>query len=153
LKPENIGNSRNTTFEKMVLENTAGKGVDYVLNSLSGDKLQASIRCLGIDGVFLEIGKYDIQMGTNLDMRFLSKRITIRAVIFDDLSVDSDEMQVKCIRYASYCMFDPCLFHFSFCIILLIKTLNLESSDHYSQLSLMQIKLKKLSVLWQVDNT
>ncbi|XP_070505887.1 fatty acid synthase-like [Chironomus tepperi] len=93
LKPENIGNSRNTTFEKMVLENTAGKGVDYVLNSLSGDKLKASIRCLGIDGVFLEIGKYDIQMGTNLDMRFLSKRITIKAVIFDDLDADSDDMQ------------------------------------------------------------
>jgi len=94
LKPENIGNSRNTTFEKMVLENTEGKGVDYVLNSLSGDKLQASIRCLGVDGVFLEIGKYDIQMGTNLDMRFLSKRITIKAVIFDDLSVESEEIQV-----------------------------------------------------------
>ncbi|KAL7030367.1 hypothetical protein ACKWTF_006628 [Chironomus riparius] len=94
LKPENIGNSRDTTFEKMVLENTEGKGVDYVLNSLSGDKLKASIRCLGVDGVFLEIGKYDIQMGTNLDMKFLSKRITIKAVIFDDLAVDSDEMQV-----------------------------------------------------------
>ncbi|XP_070505891.1 fatty acid synthase-like [Chironomus tepperi] len=94
LKPENIGNSRNTTFEKMVLENTEGKGVDYVLNSLSGDKLQASIRCLGIDGVFLEIGKYDIQMRSNLDMGFLSKRITIKAVIFDDLSIDSNDMQV-----------------------------------------------------------
>ena len=94
LKPENIGNSRSTTFEKMVLENTEGKGVDYVLNSLSGDKLKASIRCLGIDGVFLEIGKYDIQMGTNLDMRYLSKRITIKAVIFDDLDVDSEDLQV-----------------------------------------------------------
>ncbi|XP_070505897.1 fatty acid synthase-like isoform X2 [Chironomus tepperi] len=93
LKPENIGNSRNTTFEKMVLENTEGKGVDYVLNSLSGDKLQASIRCLGIDGVFLEIGKYDIQMRTNLDMGYLSKRITIRAVIFDDIQVETDDMQ------------------------------------------------------------
>jgi len=95
LKPENIGNSRNTTFEKMVLENTQGKGVDYVLNSLSGDKLQASIRCLGVDGVFLEIGKYDIQMGTSLDIGYLEKRITIKTVIFDDLSVDSDDMQVS----------------------------------------------------------
>ncbi|XP_070494680.1 fatty acid synthase-like [Chironomus tepperi] len=93
LKPENIGNSRNTTFEKMVLENTAGKGVDYVLNSLSDDKLQASIRCLGKDGVFLEIGKYDIVMGTNIDMRYLAKRITMKAVIFDDLADDSEEMK------------------------------------------------------------
>jgi len=95
LKPENIGNSRKTTFEKMVLENTQGKGVDYVLNSLSGDKLQASIRCLGVDGVFLEIGKYDIQMRTSLDIGYLEKRITIKSVIFDDLSVDSNDMQVK----------------------------------------------------------
>ncbi|XP_070505890.1 fatty acid synthase-like [Chironomus tepperi] len=93
LKPENIGNSRNTTFEKMVLENTAGKGVDYVLNSLSGDRLQASINCLGINGVFLEIGKYDIQMGTNLDMKFLSKRITLKAVSFDEWLTDPDEME------------------------------------------------------------
>jgi fatty acid synthase len=95
LKPENIGNSRDITFEKMVLENTKGKGVDYVLNSLSGDKLKASIRCLGVDGVLLEIGKFDIQMGTNLDMGFLSKRITMKAVIFDDIPIDSDYMQVK----------------------------------------------------------
>ncbi|XP_070505894.1 fatty acid synthase-like isoform X2 [Chironomus tepperi] len=77
----------------MVLENTAGKGVDYVLNSLSDDKLQASIRCLGKDGVFLEIGKYDIVMGTNIDMRYLAKRITMKAVIFDDLADDSEEMK------------------------------------------------------------
>jgi len=98
LKSENIGNSRNTTFEKMVLENTQGKGVDYVLNSLSGDKLQASINCLGINGVFLEIGKYDIQMGTNLDMRFLNKRISIKAVIFDEQLTDPDEIQVRLLK-------------------------------------------------------
>ncbi|KAL7030368.1 hypothetical protein ACKWTF_006629 [Chironomus riparius] len=93
LKPENIGNSRNTTFEKMVLENTEGKGVDYVLNSLSGDKLKASISCLGINGVFLEIGKYDIQNATNLDMGFLSKRIKLSAVIFDEQLAKPDEIK------------------------------------------------------------
>lgn len=95
LKPENIGNSRNTTFERMILENTDGKGVDYVLNSLSDEKLQASIRCLGKDGVFLEIGKYDILKGTSIDMKYLIKRITLRAVNFDDLADDSEEMKVK----------------------------------------------------------
>ncbi|KAL7023366.1 hypothetical protein ACKWTF_012570 [Chironomus riparius] len=91
LKPENIGNSRDLSFEKMVLENTKGNGVDYVLNSLSGEKLQASIRCMAVNGTFLEIGKYDIQMGTNLEMRYLSKRITLKAVIFDDVTMDQDE--------------------------------------------------------------
>lgn len=95
LKPENIGNSRNTTFEKMILENTKGKGVDYVLNSLSDDKLQASIRCLGMGGTFLEIGKYDMLNGTQLDMRYLTKRIRLKAVIFEDLPHDSEEMKVS----------------------------------------------------------
>lgn len=94
LKPENVGNSRSTTFEKMILENTNGKGVDYVLNSLSDDKLQASIRCLGMAGTLLEIGKYDMLNGTKLDMRYLTKRINLKAVIFDDLPHDSDEMKV-----------------------------------------------------------
>ncbi len=94
LKAENIGNSRDTTFEKMILENTKGKGVDYVLNSLSDDKLQASIRVLGMDGTLLEIGKYDMLNGTQLDMRYLMKRINLKAVIFDDLLHDSEEMKV-----------------------------------------------------------
>jgi len=39
---------------------TSGKGVDLILNSLSEEKLQASVRCLAIGGRFLEIGKFDI---------------------------------------------------------------------------------------------
>nr|CAD7589405.1 unnamed protein product [Timema genevievae] len=56
----NIANSRDTTFEQHVLTETQGRGVDLVLNSLSEDKLQASVRCLAKDGHFLEIGKYDL---------------------------------------------------------------------------------------------
>ena len=44
LKPENIGNSRDTSFEDMIMERTQGKGVDYVLKSLADEKLHASIR-------------------------------------------------------------------------------------------------------------
>lgn len=97
LKPENIGNSRDTSFEKMIAENTNGEGVDYVLNSLAGDKLQASIRCLGIDGVFLEIGKFDIQSGTNIDIGYLSKRITLKSVIFDDIGMSPEVQKVKMV--------------------------------------------------------
>lgn len=73
LRVENIGNSRDTTFEKMIQMRTKGKGVDYVLNSLSGDKLQASIRCLGMNGTFLEIGQYDIVNRTQIHMGHLSR--------------------------------------------------------------------------------
>lgn len=95
LKSSHIGNSRDTTFEKMILVGTKGKGVDFVLNSLSEDKLQASIRCLGMNGTFLEIGKYDIMNRTKFDMGHFARRIIFKAVFFDDLPIESEEIQVS----------------------------------------------------------
>lgn len=95
LKVENIGNSRDASFEQMVCVNTRGKGVDYVLNSLSEDLLQASIRCLGMNGTFLEIGKFDIMNRTKIDMGHLVKRINFKAVFFDDLPLDSKELKAS----------------------------------------------------------
>lgn len=80
LKPENIGNSRDTSFEDMIMIRTKGRGVDYVLNSLAQEKLLASIRCVAEDGTFLEIGKFDIMNKTNIDMGFCAKRINIKTV-------------------------------------------------------------------------
>lgn len=80
LKPENIGNSRDTSFEDMVMVQTKGRGVDYVLNSLAQEKLLASIRCVAEDGTFIEIGKFDIINKTKIDMGFCAKRINIKTV-------------------------------------------------------------------------
>jgi fatty acid synthase len=78
----------------MICVRTKGKGVDYVLNSLSADKLQASIRCLGMNGTFLEIGKFDIMNKTKIDMGHFAKRVNFKAVFFDDLPVESEELKV-----------------------------------------------------------
>lgn len=42
------------------MENTDGRGVDVVLNSLADDKLQSSLRCVARFGHFIEIGKFDM---------------------------------------------------------------------------------------------
>ena len=55
-----IFNSHDTRFEEDVFCVTNGRGVDVVLNSLSGDKLQASLRCVADGGRFIEIGKVDL---------------------------------------------------------------------------------------------
>ena len=60
LTDDMIGNSRDCSFEDMVMKQTDGRGVDIVLNSLAEDKFRASVRCLADFGRFLEIGKYDI---------------------------------------------------------------------------------------------
>lgn len=86
-----IGNSRDTSFELMVQRETNGKGVDFVLNSLSEDKLLASVRCLGMSGHFLEIGKFDMANDTKLGMSCFLKELTFHAVLADNLLVAPDE--------------------------------------------------------------
>jgi len=56
LPDDRFANSRSCDFEQHILSKTKGRGVDAVLNSLSDDKLQASVRCLAQHGRFLEIG-------------------------------------------------------------------------------------------------
>ncbi|XP_049941823.1 fatty acid synthase-like [Schistocerca serialis cubense] len=81
-----IGNSRDTSFEEMVMKETKGRGVDIVLNSLAEEKLQASVRCLARGGQFLEIGKFDLANDSKLAMDFLSRDISFHGVMLDALS-------------------------------------------------------------------
>ena len=53
LTDEFIGNSRDTSFEELILTKTRNRGVDVVLNSVANVKLQAGIRCLAKHGRFL----------------------------------------------------------------------------------------------------
>lgn len=82
------------------MKRTKGKGVDYVLNSLSEDKLAASVRCLGFGGVFLEIGKFDIMNNNKLDMQTFAKEIQFRSVLADRLFFmpEKAEILVKMIQ-------------------------------------------------------
>lgn len=101
LKEQNIGNSRNTSFEKMILMRTKGKGVDYVLNSLAEEKLQASIRCLGKGGKFLEIGKFDMANDTKIGLGNFMNELSFHAIMVDKLfkAPHKDKMVFKHIRH------------------------------------------------------
>ncbi|QKW53946.1 type I polyketide synthase [Streptomyces buecherae] len=59
-------NSRDLDFEATIREATGGRGVDVVLNSLSGPFVDASMRLLGEGGRFLEMGKTDIRDADHL---------------------------------------------------------------------------------------
>ena len=87
LKDANIANSRDTSFEQHVLRETRGRGVDVVLNSLSDEKLQASVRCLAQHGRFLEIGKYDLSQNNPLGMSAFLKNIGFHGILLDSLFV------------------------------------------------------------------
>src|SRR5262249_702731 len=51
-----IANSRDLSFETQILSATDGKGVDVVLNALTGEFIEASLRLLPRGGRFLEMG-------------------------------------------------------------------------------------------------
>ncbi len=85
LKPEQILNSRKTSFEESILGSTDGRGVDLVLNSLADDKLQASVRVLAAGGRFLEIGKFDLSKNAGLGMGVFLKNISFHGILLDAL--------------------------------------------------------------------
>ncbi|CAG4931996.1 unnamed protein product [Colias eurytheme] len=117
LKDSHIGNSRDTSFEDMIRRETNGKGVDMVLNSLSDDKLQASVRCLGYRGRFLEIGKFDISNNTPIGMYFFLKETSFHGIMLDYIFDQSFEFRKKlqellltgiesgAVRPLTYCTF------------------------------------------------
>lgn len=94
LTDNNIGNSRDTSFEQLILNQTNGRGVDVVLNSLAADQLQASVRCLAIGGRFLEIGKVDLSNNSALGMSVFLKNTTFHGILLDAL-FDADTFEKK----------------------------------------------------------
>ncbi|MFJ5310293.1 type I polyketide synthase [Streptomyces sp. NPDC088350] len=58
---QRLGNSRTLEFERRFLEDTQGRGVDVVLDSLAGEFVDASLRLLPRGGRFLEMGKADLR--------------------------------------------------------------------------------------------
>lgn len=76
------------------MRRTRGRGVDFVLNSLSDDKLVASVRCLARGGTFLEIGKFDIMNNSALGMSAFQNETTFRAVFADNLIKMPEERKI-----------------------------------------------------------
>ncbi|WP_378741131.1 SDR family NAD(P)-dependent oxidoreductase [Nocardia brasiliensis] len=58
---QHIANSRTLQFEEQFLAATGGRGMDVVLDSLTGQFVDASLRLLPRGGRFIEMGKADIR--------------------------------------------------------------------------------------------
>ncbi|MEU4577809.1 type I polyketide synthase [Nonomuraea sp. NPDC023979] len=77
---EHVFDSRGLGFAGEVLRVTGGRGVDVVLNSLSGDAMRASLTLLAPGGRFVEIGKRDLHEGARVDLRTFRRGNTYAAV-------------------------------------------------------------------------
>ncbi|MFD7316046.1 SDR family NAD(P)-dependent oxidoreductase [Streptomyces sp. NPDC059883] len=70
LPEDRIASSRTTGFEAAFGAVTGGRGVDVVLNSLTGEALDASLRLLGTGGRFIEMGKNDLRTSVRPDVSY-----------------------------------------------------------------------------------
>ncbi len=66
---DHIANSRTVEFEQKFSEATGGAGFDIVLNSLTGEFIDAGLRLLQRGGRFIEMGKADIRASGEIAAR------------------------------------------------------------------------------------
>ncbi|KAI0105879.1 putative polyketide synthase [Daldinia grandis] len=79
LSADHIFSSRDESFESGLNAATGGRGVDVVINSLVGDLMHASWRCLAHFGRFVEVGKRELIDDGRLEMDIFSRNTTFTA--------------------------------------------------------------------------
>lgn len=89
---EHVFDSRSLDFYNEVMEVTGGRGVDVVLNFLTGRFITQSIKCLAPFGRFIEIGKTDIYRNSKLGLERLGDNISYFVVDVDRLAEQRSEL-------------------------------------------------------------
>ena len=85
-----VFSSRDPSFVEAVTKATGGRGVDVVINSLVGDLMHESWRCLADFGRFVEIGKRELIDAGKLDMRVFLRNATFTAFDLSELFYAKD---------------------------------------------------------------
>ncbi|KAL2006666.1 hypothetical protein VTN00DRAFT_9334 [Thermoascus crustaceus] len=80
LKQNHIFSSRSGDFVHGIKKLTNGAGVDVVLNSLAGPRLQDSLDVVAPFGRFVEIGKADTLAGARMDMSVFNRSISFTSL-------------------------------------------------------------------------
>ena len=95
LDESHIFNSHDTSFLSQIMSATNGRGVDVVLNSLSGDLLHESWRACADFGRFVEVGKRDIVAAGKLDMEVFNRNVTFTAFDLSNLYNSENKAHLK----------------------------------------------------------
>ncbi|MFF5516449.1 SDR family NAD(P)-dependent oxidoreductase [Streptomyces coeruleorubidus] len=82
--------SRSLDFVPRVRELTEGRGVDVVVNSLSGEAIAHGLDLLRPNGRFIELGKRDIFLNNPLLMRPFDRSLTFIGFNLDPVLLDRD---------------------------------------------------------------
>ncbi|KAI8179922.1 Highly reducing polyketide synthase FUM1 [Colletotrichum sp. SAR 10_66] len=97
---ERIFSSRDTSFVEGVKAATGGRGVDVVLNSLSGELLHASWDCVAPHGTFVELGKRDTLAGGRLSMAAFDENRSFVGVEMANLAAQDPSIVSRLLEQA-----------------------------------------------------
>ncbi|KAE8381596.1 polyketide synthase [Aspergillus bertholletiae] len=87
-----IFHSRNDSFLQELMQETQGRGVDVVVNSLSGELLHASWSCVARSGQMIEIGRRDMLEHGSLGLGAFRHNRSFHGVYLQDLVDDDPEI-------------------------------------------------------------
>ena len=96
---EHVMDSRSTAFAEEVLALTGGRGVDIILNSLTGDAITAGLGALALGGRFIELGKRDINDNTHVGLLPFAKAISFAAIDLEALLLDQPALVGDMLRH------------------------------------------------------
>ena len=77
---DHIFSSRDLTFAPGIKRMTKNRGVDVIVNALSGSGLRATWECIAPFGRFVEIGKVDIYSSARLNMDMFKKNVSFEFI-------------------------------------------------------------------------
>jgi fatty acid synthase len=98
LLESHIGSFIVNSFERVIRKETKGRGVDIILCSPMGEKLETFVSCLARGGTFVEIGRCDSDYERSFDLHLLEKESSYRGVMLDALFGESSEVKKKLIK-------------------------------------------------------
>jgi NADPH:quinone reductase-like Zn-dependent oxidoreductase len=88
---DHVMDSRSLDFADEIMVATGGRGVDVLLNFLTGEALEKSLGILAPFGRMVEIGKYDIEENNRLPLRPFNRNLTFSAIDIDRLAAARPE--------------------------------------------------------------
>lgn len=84
LPASRIFSSRDNSFVEGIFKATKGRGVDVILNSLTGDIMHATWSCIAEFGRFVEVGKLELLEAGHLDMAIFKRGVSFSAFDLSD---------------------------------------------------------------------
>ena len=95
---KHVIDSRRADFAEAIMDLTAGRGVDVILNSLAGEAIPMGLSCLAEFGRFIEIGKRDIYQNTRIPLWPMRRNASFHVVAMDAVFSGDEQLASQLLQ-------------------------------------------------------